>query len=57
MKATKIATGEYAYRGWTVYKVGAEWYIKQDGEVYASDVFDTKREAMDAVDCYECFTR
>ena len=57
MKAIKITTGEYAYRGWVVYRVAGEWYIRQEGETYASDVFNTKREAMDAVDCYEAFAR
>lgn len=56
-KVIKIASGDYEYRGWRVYKVGEVWYIKQAGETYASDVLDTKRQAMDMIDCYESFSR
>jgi len=57
MKATRVMQGYYLYRGYHVYKVGNEWYIKQEGETYASDVLDTKRQAMDMIDCYESFNR
>ena len=57
MKATRVTQGHYLYRGYHVYKVENEWYVRQEGETYASDVFSTKREAMDAVDLYESFSR
>jgi len=53
-KATRDkATGEYTYRGYGIYKLNGEWWVRPAGEVCATDVTATLKDAKRIIDTVE----